>query len=260
MRSARIISILLCLVITVLAGGCISEPARVIVKDGQYYLQVFQGTRLGSHDYKICSEFDSVEDIKNRIKNSDFSDRSKVNALYNVFYSVKGDDSLLPILDPDKIVIPAFNGETNYKRVGFMNLYLWCEQYVTLGGEEYLLYVDKLYYPEIMDKYDRDIASLKATLDSVKNEDGTKQTQYIQDGVQKECLTNQNGIEFISYNMTAGELEYFVLEEHYSSPTVYIFGKNETGGLFIKIYADETGRIEMNDIYELMGRMSIKKA
>lgn len=260
MKKIRILGIV-CLVIILFIGCYPSKAAEVIVKDGQYYLRVNNGRRLGYPDVKQSTKFDSVQDIKDRIKYSDF-DSSKVNSLYNCFYNVKGDDKLLPILDPDKIVIPTFNGEVNYKRVGFVNLCLWCEQYVTVGGSEYELSVDAVYYPEIIDKLESLVIERKETLNSYRSVEGSEYEQFTQDGIQKERVNGQSNYKYVSYEMTQGELDYFVVEEHRKGQLIKlnIYGKNDVGGLLIRMYMDESSQIEINDIYQMLACMNLKKA
>ena len=103
-------------IIAILFCGCgpaANKKADVITENGEYFLRVYYGQRLGSHDIKVATAFDSVDEIKRLIKTNSFTD-IQINGMYNTFYTVKGDTDLLPIIDPDKILVPVFNGECDY--------------------------------------------------------------------------------------------------------------------------------------------------
>ena len=143
--------LILIFIILLLFCGCKPEdtatPLRdkfgdVMVENGEYFLRTYDMKARHETDIGTITmncdrpQYDSVEGIKRRIKSNQFTN-SEIDDLYHYCYTVPGDRELLPILDPDKMVIPALNGETNYESLGFYNRTFWCVIHIPCDDEKY---------------------------------------------------------------------------------------------------------------------------
>ena len=248
-------------IIAILFCGCepaANKKADVITENGEYFLRVYYGQRLGSHDIKVATAFDSVDEIKRLIKTNSFTD-IQINGMYNTFYTVKGDTNLLPIIDPDKILVPVFNGECDYYRLGFINRTFWCEIKTTYKDAEYKLNFDTSYNPNASaDSYK------ESFYQEVQEEKYEEHLEYTEDGITKQALIYPSGKKTVQYETVIGNISYYVLEKRQatdaeSNDNFAFFGKAEgVGSFYLRIYTKNN--MDNETIRWIMESIELKKA
>lgn len=232
---------------------------EVIIENGEYFLKVYDGELLGSYDLRGLN-YGSVEQIKTAIKTNSFSNGA-VNFMYNTF---AGDRTTLPaifpIIDPDKIVIPVFNGETDYFRVGFLNRALMADMKITFNEAEYRLNFDTYYMGLEAPNYGKNMFTK-----ALQAGNYTEHLQYTEDGISKQALIYSDGHKQIQYETEIKEIKYYVLEQYeHGSNKIYnvqIFGTVENIGSFRLTIAPYDGRyIDKAVMQWIMESIELKKA
>lgn len=238
---------------------------EVIIENGEYFLKVYDGELWGSYDVRgsNCAGYSSVEQIKTAIKTNNFPGGA-IGTMYNTFSAVGGDMTLpamLPIIDPDKIVIPVFNGETDYFRVGFLNRALMADMKITFNEAEYQLNFDTYYMGLEAPNYGKNMFT-----QALQAGNYTEHLQYTEDGISKQALIYSDGHKQIQYETEIKEIKYYVLEqyEHGSDKILYnvqIFGTVENIGSFRLTIKPYDGRyIDKAVMQWIMESIELKKA
>ena len=241
------------------------KSSDVIIENGEYFLKVYDGKLWGSYDIRgsNCAGYSSVEQIKTAIKTNNFPGGA-IGAMYNTFSAVGGDMTLpamLPIIDPDKIVIPVFNGETDYFRVGFLNRALMADMKITFDGAEYRLNFDTYYMGLEAPNYGKNMFT-----QALQAGNYTEHLQYTEDGISKQALIYSDGHKQIQYETEIKEIKYYVLEqyEHGSDKILYnvqIFGTVENIGSFrLTITPHNERYIDKAVMQWIMESIELKKA
>ncbi len=208
------------------------KSGDVIIENGEYFLKVYDGELLGSYDLRgsNCAGYSSVEQIKTAIKTNSFPGGA-IGTMYNTFSGDKTLPAIFPIIDPYKIVIPVFNGETDYFRVGFLNRTLMADMKITFNEAEYQLNFDTYYMGLEAPNYGKN----KFT-QALQAGNYTEHLQYTEDGINKQELIYSDGHKQIQYETELEGIKYYVLEQYkHGSNKIYdvqIFGTVENIGSF----------------------------
>lgn len=239
--------------------GIKGKAGEVIIENGEYFLRVYNGEKYTvpcTPDVKWNTSFDSVQEIKRTIKENDFTD-SKIELLYFGLDPVAEDRGLFPIIDPDKMVYPTFDGQENYFRLGIKNRVFWGSMDIVCNDKKLILEFES-YYPQLMD----DKFGILELETDPQNNSNVEYLEYSQDGFKKRAWVRSNGSKIARYDAVTGNKLYRVTEMHYNSGSVYytLYGIIDgVGGFKVSCY-DLKNEISADDLKWIMESIELKKA
>ena len=270
MKKIRIVGIL-CLILVLFIGCNPDEDpvySEVIRENGEYFLRVYNGDTLEVPclpDVMWCTKFDSVDEIKRLIKENDFS-REKTESLYWGLDCVEDDRGLFPIIDPDRMLVPVFNGSSDYDRLGLLNRTFWCTMFTTYQNVQCKL----TFYTDYETSYKTEFPKEKLE-QKIQNGNYKQYLEYVEDGVEKHELTYESSYhksKEIFYEITTDDISYSIIERHerneedkliYLSATLY--GVIENVGQFAVSIGTMDGSPLYKDFVQMvMHSIELKKA